>query len=101
MQTLQMFVRYLFLPDNVVHPVITAAVGGVVFGDTFRVATVGLVVDVLAGLEWELTETVSFSFATVVRFVALDAFEADRVPRAEGFGLDGMLGLHVGVALAL
>ena len=93
--------RYELLPANVVHPWIGASIGGVVFGDTFRVATVGVVVDVLVGLSWELSHTVSFVFGTALRLLALDAFEADRVLRAEGFGVDGTLGMHVGVAISL
>jgi hypothetical protein len=101
MQTLQMLVRYMFLPENVVHPWVGASVGGIIFGDTFRVATVGFVVDLLFGLSWELSHTVSFVAAAGLRLFALDAFEADRVLRAEGFGVDGTLEMQVGVAISL
>ncbi len=102
MQALSAYARYQLLRDNVIHPYIGAGIGGVIFGDTLRVDTVGLALNLLTGVEWEVSTTVSVVLALVGRLVTLDAFttDADGVARADGFGVDAFLGLRLGVAIS-
>jgi len=101
MQALTAFARHLLLRDNIIHPYLGAGIGGVIFGDTLRVDTVGLALNLLTGIEWEISETVSVVVALVGRLVTLDTFitDADGIQRAEGFGVDAFLGLRLGVAI--
>jgi hypothetical protein len=101
MQALTAYARHLLLRDNIIHPYLGAGIGGVIFGDTLRVDTVGLAINLLSGIEWEISEDVSVVVSLVGRLVALDVFttDADGVQRADGFGLDAFLGLRLGVAI--
>jgi hypothetical protein len=74
----------------------------VIFGDTLRVDTVGLALNLLSGVEWEVSATVSVVLALVGRLVTLSGFttDADGVQRAQGFGVDAFLGLRLGVAIS-
>ncbi len=62
----------------------------------------GLALNLISGVEWEVSTTVSVVLALVGRLVTLDAFttDADGVQRAEGFGVDAFLGLRLGVAIS-
>ena len=60
-----------------VHPYVGAGVGAMLFGDTLRVASVGGVLDVLAGVEFELTETLSLTTGVQWRLFTLSSFESE------------------------
>lgn len=77
--------RYTMPTDILFHPVFELSLGGMGYGDTFGIATVGVVMQAFAGGETELSE----SFGLLVGF-GLRAFshrefrtERDRVLRAQ------------------
>ncbi len=101
MQAITAYARHLLARDNVIHPYLGAGIGGVIFGDTLRVDTVGLALNLHSGFEWEISESISVIVALVARFIVLEGFTtgADGVQRADGFGVDAFLGLRFGVAI--
>jgi hypothetical protein len=101
MQALTAYARHLLMRDSALHPYLGAGIGGVIFGDTLRVATVGLALNLLSGFEWEISETVSVLVALVGRLVSIETFTtpADGVQRSSGFGIDAFLGLRLGVTI--
>lgn len=59
--------RYLFLPEISVHPYLSYGAGLVGLGDLFRFATAGGALDVGAGVEWEITESLAFTLSFELR----------------------------------
>lgn len=70
--------KYYFLPRSLVHPFVGGGVGAVIFGDTFRVATAGVSVTAIVGLELELTELLSAFVTLPVRAIRFAPFTAGR-----------------------
>ena len=101
LQTLRATLRYRLLRDRQVHPYLGAALGALLFGDTFRVEAVGGAVDLLLGVEIELSASLAFTAGVLIRLLTTSAFRSnsDGVERAESFGPDGAAALTVGLVL--
>ena len=101
MQMLSARVRYLLLSESIVHPVIGAAIGALVFGDTLEIATLGVAGVASVGLEWELTESIALLLLLPVRFFTTSSFQTrrDRVERAEEPGLNIAASLQFGLVI--
>lgn len=100
-QALRFSLRYKLLRDRQVHPYLGGSIGGLVLGDTFDAEAVGGIVDLLLGVEIELSATLAFTAGVVVRFLTTSSFRSnsDGVERAQGFGVDGAAALKVGLVL--
>jgi hypothetical protein len=101
LQKLSVSFRHFFLLRSAAHPFFGVEVGAVLFGDTFRVSTGGFHVDGRAGVEVEVTNTLSFTLYAVVRALYTVPFtsQPDGVRRSHSGGMD--LALNVGAGLAL
>lgn len=100
-QAFTLGLRYWFRHGEQLHPVIGAAAGFMLFGDTFEVATWGGLVDIEAGLEVELSTQVAFALTALARIYSLDGFvsEPDGVSRSAGGDVDLMIGLAIGLVV--
>lgn len=100
-QALRATLRYRLLRDRQVHPYLGAAIGGLILGDTFRAEAVGGIVDMLLGVEIELSADLAFTAGVLVRLLSTSAFRSnsDGVERSQGFGIDGAAALTVGLVL--
>ncbi|MCA9537025.1 MAG: hypothetical protein KC593_25260 [Myxococcales bacterium] len=101
LQKLSVSFRYFFMLRNAAHPFVGVEVGGVLFGDTFRVSTGGFHVDGRAGVEIEATNTLSFTLYGVIRALYTAPFtsQPDGLRRSHSGGMD--LTFNVGAGLAL
>lgn len=101
MQSLRATLRYHFLLDRQAHPWIGGALGGLLFGDTFAADAGGVLLDLQAGVELELTASLAFTVGVLGRFFTTTSFRtsSDGVERAERVGLDGALVLTAGLVL--
>ncbi len=101
MQMLSARLRYYFLPDGVLHPFVTGAVGALIFGDTLRIATVGVAVEPSVGAEIELTESIGLTAALPWRFFTTSPFQTtrDRVDRAEDPGVNVAVSFQLGLVI--
>lgn len=101
MEALEIHVRYQFLKASTVHPVLAVSGGGVFFGDTFRVDTVGFSFAAAAGIEVEISPSLAFSTSLLWRFFRTTSFTSanDEVERAARRGLNGAVALQVGLVL--
>jgi len=97
----QMFtglLQYSFLPKNALHPLIRLRGGFLVFGPSFRVATMGGMAEIGAGAEVELSHGTAFTFLVTGNLLRTRSFTtpADGALRAVDAPLDAMLVLRVG-----
>ena len=100
-QSFTLGLRYWFMPESQLHPVVGISAGVMLLGETFEVATWGGLVDLKVGGEAELSTRVGFSFGMLARLYTLDSFvsEPDGTLRAGGFDVDLMVGLSVGLVV--
>lgn len=98
LQALQAFGRFAFTGDDAMRPYIFGGLGGIAFGDSFSVATVGLIGEIGLGAELELGPTTSLTCSVPVSFIVASAFETsvDEVRRG-GQGVDVVIALQLGV----
>ncbi len=101
LQSLRVTLRHHFLLDRQVHPWFGGAIGGLVFGNTFAADAGGVLADLQAGLEVELTPSLAFTVGLLGRFFTTSSFRtrSDGVDRADRVGLDGALVLTGGLVL--
>ena len=101
MQMLSARVKYYLLPESIVHPVVGAGIGALVFGDTLEIATLGVAGIASVGLEWELTESIALLVSVPFRFFTTSSFQTrrDRVERAEEPGLNIAASLQFGLVI--
>jgi hypothetical protein len=90
MQELRAQVRYSFLQSSNFHPFIGLGIGALIFGDTLKIATAGVAIDLLLGLELELTEVIGVYIGLPWRFFRTTPFTTprDRVRRADAEGIN-------------
>jgi len=100
-QIIRAGVGYAFLLESMVHPTLHVAAGALVFGDTFLVETVGGALDVGAGVEVELTDTVALDGGLSFWLFTTTPFTTgrDRTRRSEGLGLNLALQVTVGLTI--
>lgn len=77
-QVLRSGLRYTMPTDYVFHPIFELSLGAMGFGDTFRIATVGVVGQAFAGAETELTETFGVRLGFGVRAFSHSPFRTER-----------------------
>jgi hypothetical protein len=77
-QALRGGARYTLPNDVVLHPVFELSLGVMGFGDTFRVATVGALIQPFAGAELELSETFGLRFGVGLRAFSHTEFRTQR-----------------------
>jgi hypothetical protein len=82
-QALRGGLRYTLPNDIVLHPVFELSLGITGYGDTFRVATVGVLAQPFAGAEFELSETFGLRAGIGLRAFSHSEFrtERDNIPR--------------------
>ena len=100
-QFLRAAARYIFFPRRLLHLVIDAGVGALVFGETFRVAAVGAALQFGVGGELEVTHAIAFTAALVTRVFTTTQFTSatDGAVRGEGATFDTALALQLGVQI--
>ena len=93
--------RYYGFRRSLVHPFVGASVGAILFGDVFQQNAFGAGVEGAAGIELEITATLSFTAALAARFFATGPFnsDSDGVRRSDGFGVNSALALQFGLVL--
>jgi len=101
MQTLRYTIRVLGLRERRVHPLLDAAVGVALFGDSFTVDTFGGFLDLRGGIEVELNQQLAVDFGFGVRALTFAPYETalDGAERGGSFGLDLALGFHLGFVI--
>lgn len=99
LQTFTVSVRGFFLEPNFVHPMIGLSAGLALFGEAFRAETIGLVVDLRAGMELEITRTLAMTGAIDLRMLYLRGFTSSEGRQRAGSGVDFALALQVGLVL--
>jgi hypothetical protein len=77
-QILRLGLRYTMPTSVVFHPVFELSPGLMMFGDTFRVATVGAALEVLAGSEFELSAVFGLRAGLGVRVFSHSEFRTER-----------------------
>jgi len=99
LQTLRAGAKYVIPLGTQLTPYIDLEVGALLFGDTFQVATAGGAVQLGAGIEYELSDTLSFVAGLVFRGFTTGSFitGADRVVRGRDPGASLALLIEVGV----
>lgn len=99
LQTLRAGAKYVIPFGTQLTPYVDLEVGALLFGDTFQVATAGGAVQVGAGIEYELSDTLSFVAGLVFRGFTTGSFitGADRVVRGRDPGASLALLIEVGV----
>lgn len=102
LQALRAVTRRFFLRERQVHPYVGASLGVLLFGDAFRHRAVGGLVDLLLGIESEITPTLSFVVGVAVRLFTTSRFTSvsDGVERSGRFGLDSAALLQIGLILS-
>lgn len=100
-QVLRAGLRYTMPTDYVFHPIFELSVGAMGLGDTFRIATVGYVGQVLAGAELELTESYGVRGGVGMRFFSHSTFETQRdgVKRGDDGVFSEALFIEVGLTV--
>jgi len=93
--------RYGGLQDRRIHPYVVGGANLVTFGETFDLQTVGAGIDVELGVDVELDPAVRLRFSAPTRWFVLTAFTTsnDGVRRADGFGIEAVLALRVGLVI--
>lgn len=101
LQVLRGYVKYLLLHDRFMHPFFGVGVGGVLFGDSFRVESVGGALDFISGVELEVSPTLAVTTTLTWRLVMNTAFttENDMFPRSQSPGVNVALGLQFGLVI--
>ncbi len=101
MQSLHVGVRYVFWDRSIWHPYVTAGPTFLLLGDTFGVESVGGGVDARLGVELELSALLALNVALRGRLFTLSPFttEGDNVRRAQGFDLNALLAIEVGITV--
>lgn len=101
MQMLSARLRYYFLRGSILHPFVAGGAGALIFGDTLRIATVGIAVEAVVGAEIELTETIALAAAVPWRFFTTSPFQTtrDRAERAREPGVNVALSFSVGLVV--
>lgn len=94
-------VRYTMPTDYVFHPIFELSLGATGLGDTFRIATAGLVVQGFAGAELELTETFGVRGGFGLRAFSHSPFQTERddVRRGEDGVFSEAMFIEVGFTL--
>lgn len=77
-QLLRGGLRYTMPTEVVFHPMFELTAGFLLYGDTFRVATAGAALQLLAGSEIELTEAVGLRVGFGLRVFSHSAFRTER-----------------------
>lgn len=93
--------RYLFLPEISVHPYLLYGAGVVGLGDLFRISTAGAALDAGFGVEWEITESLAFTFSFELRTFMVVPFTTheDGVQRGQD-PMPNMLGaIQLGIVI--
>ena len=98
LQALQAYARFAFLGRDALHPYVFGGIGGVLFGDSFGVSTVGLTGELGLGVELELSPTTSITCSVPLSFVRASEFRtrADDIMRAQS-GVDVVTAIMFGV----
>ena len=93
--------RQNFLPEKLAHPFVGASLGIVLVGDTFLADGVGGALDVTAGVELEITESLAFTAALAMRLMSTSAFVSatDGVRRSDPFGVNAITMVRLGLVL--
>ncbi|MEM9189587.1 MAG: hypothetical protein AAGF12_10460 [Myxococcota bacterium] len=101
LHTLRAQVRYLFFSSGVLHPYLGGGVSFLLFGDSFRARTAGVAIDLMVGVELELTASISLVLAAPWRVFSLAPFTSPRdgVARSESIGISTAFSLQVGLAI--
>jgi hypothetical protein len=91
--------RYTMPTEVIFHPLFDVSLGLMGYGDTFRVATVGALIQVFAGAEVELSESIGLRFGFGLRVFSHGRFrtERDHIVR----GSDGVFAESVFLELGL
>lgn len=99
LQTLRVGGKYVIQIGTQLQPYIDVEVGVLLFGDTFQVATGGGALQIGAGAEYELSDTLSLVFGAVFRGFTTGSFitVADSVVRGSDPSASLALLLEVGV----
>lgn len=99
LQTVRVGVKWVVPFDRVFKPYVEMAIGALLFGDTFGVATAGGALQLGLGGELELTETVAITGGLVFRGFTTGAFisTTDRVPRGRDPGANLALLVQIGI----
>ncbi|MFT3928236.1 MAG: hypothetical protein QM778_37255 [Myxococcales bacterium] len=71
-------VRYTMPTENIFHPLFDVSLGVMGYGDTFRVATVGALVEFFAGGEVELSATFGVRAGIGLRVFTVSPFRTER-----------------------
>jgi hypothetical protein len=100
-QLLRAGLRYTMPTDYVFHPIFELSLGVAGLGDTFRVATVGVVGQAFAGAELELTETFGVRGGFGMRAFSHSPFQTERdgVHRGDGGVFSEALFIEIGFTL--
>lgn len=77
-QILRAGLRYTMPTEIIFHPLFEVSGGAMTYGDTFRAATAGAVLQVLGGAEIELTESFGLRLGLGVRVFSHRAFRTER-----------------------
>ena len=77
-QALRGGARYTLPNDIVLHPVFELSLGVMGYGDTFRVATVGMLIQPFAGAELELSDWVGLRAGVGLRAFSHSEFRTER-----------------------
>jgi hypothetical protein len=101
MQAVGAQVRYYALAELIVHPFAGAGLSALVFGDTFRVETAGIGLELSLGVEIELTESFGLIFAVPWRLFSTLPFTTthDRVDRAQDGGGNAAAAFQLGLSV--
>jgi hypothetical protein len=100
LHALRVGLRYVLDDALAVHPFVAGAVGALAFGSTASVATAGGLLTLGGGVEVELSESVAFIGAAEAWFFSTAPFTTrDRVDRADGFGVNVVLQVTVGISV--
>ena len=100
-QAVRAALRYVFAYEHQWHPSVHIGAGALVFGDSGLVSTIGGALEAGAGLELELTESVSLDAGLSGWLFTTSPFITgrDRTRRSEGLGLNFALQVHVGLVI--
>lgn len=101
LQALQAYTRYVFSGSDALQPYLFAGIGGVLFGDSFGVSTVGLIGELGPGAELEISPTTSITCSVPLSLLVASEFQtsADDIVRAQS-GVDVVIALSLGVRFA-
>ena len=77
-QAVRAGVRYTMPTEIVFHPVFDVSLGVMVYGDTFRLATIGGLADLFAGAEIELSATFGLRVGLGLRVFSHSSFRTER-----------------------